>query len=175
MLSGERVVLREVRTDDLLTLYDIFRDLDTWELRGPAAPGPMTWDGFREWYSYATKGLGKEVELVITVQDEVVGRCAMFNEDQLARHAEVGIDLVAPARGHGYGTDALRVLVDLAFTRRNLRRLHLEAVADNVGALACYRKVGFVEEGRQREHAWVRGHYVDMIAMGLLRSEWSAR
>ncbi|MBS1907821.1 MAG: hypothetical protein JST33_14930 [Actinobacteria bacterium] len=33
----------------------------------------------------------------------------------------------------------------------------------------------FVVEGRQREHAWVRGRYEDIVRMGLLRSEWRER
>ncbi len=63
------------------------------------------------------------------------------------------------------------MLVEFAFTRLNLRRVHLTTLADNAGALASYRKVGFVEEGRRRESAWVRGRYVDEVVMGLLRSE----
>jgi RimJ/RimL family protein N-acetyltransferase len=95
-----------------------------------------------------------------------------MDEDGLARHASVGISLGLDAAGKGYGTDALRVLVDYAFTRRNLRRVHLIVVASNERAIASYRKVGFVEEGRRREHCWVRGAYVDEVLMGLLRSEW---
>jgi len=38
--------------------------------------------------------------------------------------------------------------------------------------MAAYRKVGFIAEGRLREHCWVRGRYEDEAAMGLLRSEW---
>jgi RimJ/RimL family protein N-acetyltransferase len=30
-----------------------------------------------------------------------------------------------------------------------------------------------VVEGRQREHAWVRGAYEDIVLMGILRSEHS--
>lgn len=172
MLTGDRVVLREVREDDLPTIYEIYRDLDTWEQRGPAAPGPMTYQAFRDWYT--PRSLGKEVELVITVEDQVIGRCALLHEDPHHRHASVGIGLAADARGQGHGTDAMRVLVDFAFTRRNLRRLHLEVLAINEAGHASYRKVGFVEEGRQREHAYVRGRYEDVVLMGLLRSEWWA-
>ena len=59
--------------------------------------------------------------------------------------------------------------------RRNLRRVHLEAIASNTGAIRVYEKAGFVHEGRQREHAWVRGAYEDVVRMGILRSEWAAR
>ena len=39
----------------------------------------------------------------------------------------------------------------------------------------AYEKAGFVIEGRQRQHAWVRGAYADIVYMGILRSEQSLR
>lgn len=56
--------------------------------------------------------------------------------------------------------------------RSNLRRIHLQAIASNAAAIRSYEKAGFVIEGRQREHAWVRASYEDIVLMGILRSEW---
>ena len=67
------------------------------------------------------------------------------------------------------------MLVDYAFRSRNLRRVHLQTLASNTAALASYRAVGFMEEGRLREHAWVEGAYEDIVLMGVLRSEWASR
>lgn len=67
------------------------------------------------------------------------------------------------------------MLVAFAFRTRNLRRVHLQTLASNEAALHTYRAVGFVEEGRQREHAWVEGAYDDVVRMGLLRSEWTGQ
>ena len=55
--------------------------------------------------------------------------------------------------------------------RRNLRRIHLQAIATNAGAIRAYTKAGFVVEGRLRQHAWVRGAYEDVVLMGILRPE----
>lgn len=172
MLSGELVQLRERRDEDEQVLYSIAVELDTWEERRPEAPAPVTRADFHAKFTApAESGVAM---FVITVDGRVVGRCDLFHEDTLARHAEVGIALLAGERGRGYGTDALRLLVDFAFTRRNLRRVNLTALATNEAGLACYRKVGFVEEGRRREQAWVRGRYVDEVLMGLLSSEWTS-
>ena len=43
-------------------------------------------------------------------------------------------------------------------TLRNLHRAYL----------AC----GFVIEGRQRQHAWSKGEYIDLVLMGILRDEF---
>jgi RimJ/RimL family protein N-acetyltransferase len=170
MIEPNRVALRAVTDDDEDMLYRLAGDLDTWEQRNPASPAPLTRAEFRE--HRAGKPSHDNVEFVATLDGAPVGRVTLFHADLLARHAEVGIGLVPDARGQGVGTEVLRQLVEFAFVRRNLRRVHLVVVANNTPAIASYRKVGFVEEGRRREHCWVRGQYEDEVLMGLLRSEW---
>ncbi len=57
----------------------------------------------------------------------------------------------------------------------NLHRVELAVLDFNEGALTCYRRCGFVEEGRLRQDRFVDGRYVDVIVMGVLRKEWEAR
>lgn len=74
-------------------------------------------------------------------------------------------------QGQGLGKDVLRVLLAYAFRSHNLRRVQLETLASNEPALRCYTAVGFVEEGRLRQHAWVEGGYHDAVLMAVLRDE----
>jgi RimJ/RimL family protein N-acetyltransferase len=173
MLTGKIVQLRTVRSEDWPMLYELSAEYANWEERRPEPLQPLTREAFDERMA-KTREDPKHVTFAVTVEDEPIGTCSLFQEDTLARHAELGIALRLGVAGKGYGTDALRVLVEYAFTRRNLRRVHLIVVASNERAIASYRKVGFVEEGRRREHCWVRGAYVDEVIMGLLRSEWSS-
>jgi RimJ/RimL family protein N-acetyltransferase len=115
------------------------------------------------------------VRFVVDVDGVAVGSVSLFGFDQLARHAEVGIALVAETRGKGIGTAAISQIIEFAFVRCNLRRVHLQVIESNASAIRAYQKAGFVIEGRQREHAWVRGRYEDILLMGLLRSEWKSR
>ncbi len=167
------VGLRTQVEADEQVLYRVWSELDTWEQRMSAPPAPLSLAEFRE--RAASGALTGNADFVITLDGEAVGRCTLFHEDGLARSAEVGIALVPEARGYGVGTAALTQLVQFGFLRRNLRRLHLAVLASNPAAIASYRKVGFVEEGRRREHCWVRGRYEDDVLMGLLRPEWAAR
>lgn len=169
MLTGDKVTLRPVRPDDLPVLYEIYANLDNWEERNATPPAPVSRAAYDE--RQTGGGTGVAARFAVTVDGQVIGSCALMDEDTLARNAAVSISLTVDATGQGYGSDALRVLVDYAFTRRNLRRLHLSVIATNERAIGAYRKVGFVEEGRRREHCWVRGGYVDEVIMGLLRSD----
>jgi RimJ/RimL family protein N-acetyltransferase len=167
------VVLRTRTVDDLDVLFSIAADLDTWEERSPSAPAPLTRERFDARLARAAEIEAPEdrVTFVVQVDGRPVGAASLFEFDSFARHAEAGMSLVPEARGRGIGTAAIAQLIEFGFVRRNLRRIHLQAIASNTGAIRAYEKAGFVVEGRQRQHAWVRGTYEDIVLMGILRSE----
>jgi RimJ/RimL family protein N-acetyltransferase len=74
--------------------------------------------------------------------------------------------------GKGYGADAMRLAVGFAFRELNLRRVTLEVFGYNPRAIRSYEKVGFKEEGRQREYLHRDGQRYDLVHMGILREEW---
>ena len=167
------VSLRARTADDLDVLFRIAAELDTWEERNTSAPAPLTRERFEARLASITDSdtAGDTVSFVVDVGGTVVGSASLFGYDSFARHAEAGISLVREARGRGIGTAAIVQLVEFGFVRRNLRRIHLQAIASNAAAIRAYEKAGFVIEGRQRQHAWVRGTYEDIVLMAILRSE----
>lgn len=165
------VILRARTADDADMLYRIASDVDTWEERGPSRPGALTRQAWEARTAARDADGAASQQFIIETDGVAVGYIGLFDIDELARHAEVGIALVPEARGRGIGTAALMHAIEHAFMRGNLRRLHLEVIASNVGAIRSYQKAGFVIEGRSRQHAWVRGGYEDIMRMGLLRDE----
>lgn len=170
MIEPGRVTLRTPSPEDEDLLYRLNSDLDTWEERMPSSPTTMTREAFHA--RNAQRDADRDVEFIVLLDGTPVGRTTIFNESALSRNAEVGIGLVPEARGQGVGTEALRQTIEFAFVRRNLRRVFLWVLSSNLAGINAYRKLGFVEEGRHREHVWVRGKYEDEVTMGLLRSEW---
>jgi RimJ/RimL family protein N-acetyltransferase len=167
------VTLRPRTADDLDVLFRIAAELETWEERSPGMPAPLTRERFDARLARTSEGDPAEggVSFVVDVDGAAVGSAVLFGFDWLARHAEAGISLLPEARGRGVGTTAITQLVEFGFLRCNLRRIHLQAIASNTGALRAYEKAGFVVEGRLREHAWVRGAYEDIVLMALLRAD----
>jgi RimJ/RimL family protein N-acetyltransferase len=168
-------VLLRARTDeDLDVLFEIAADLASWEERSPRPPCALTREAFNARLARAaaeSETSEPNVSFVVDVGGTAVGTASLFDFDSFARHAEAGISLVRGARGRGIGTATIAQLVEFGFVRRNLRRIHLQAIASNTPAIRAYEKAGFVVEGRQRQHAWVRGAYEDVVLMGILRSE----
>jgi RimJ/RimL family protein N-acetyltransferase len=97
----------------------------------------------------------------------------LFNCNWVDRCAVLGIDIHKPEDwGKGYGSEAVRLLLDFAFKNLNFNRVELEVLDFNERAAKCYRKVGFKEIGRKRQARFIDGRYRDALLMDILKDEW---
>lgn len=85
---------------------------------------------------------------------------------QLQHSCEFGIGVLSGHRGQGIGSQIMEQLLIWARSRR-LRRIELDVFANNTKAIALYRYLGFVEEGRKIEAVRLGVKYVDTINMAL--------
>jgi RimJ/RimL family protein N-acetyltransferase len=109
---------------------------------------------------------------VIEVEGRFLGDLWLRQVNKADRNARLGIGLYDAARlGQGIGRAAIRAVFPHAFSVMGLHRLSLRVLAYNARAIACYRACGFVEEGREREAAFVDGAWQDDVLMGCLAHE----
>lgn len=102
----------------------------------------------------------------------------VFRVDRLdlaCRSAYVGADVVAPLRGQGFATEMFHYIMSYLFDQHGLNRLALVTLETNTPAISLYKKLGFIEEGRERQAIFRDGRYQDLIAMSILQDEWQAR
>lgn len=110
-----------------------------------------------------------------TLEGEYLGFCGLHNIDPINRHAELGIVIGKQAYlGRGYGSDAMEVLLRIAFDVLNLNKVYLLVVAGNIRAINAYEKCGCQEVVRYPHHCYIDGQWYDDLVMELLRSEWAA-
>jgi RimJ/RimL family protein N-acetyltransferase len=107
--------------------------------------------------------------------DAFVGVFRVDRIDLANRNALVGADVVAAMRRQGFAAEMFSYMLAHLFGQMGLHRVGLVTLATNVEAIALYRKLGFVEEGREREAIFRDGGFQDLIAMGLLAADWSRR
>ena len=90
--------------------------------------------------------------IVLLEDDVLIGSISIHNIDHLNRNAFIGIFIGDDeCRGKGYGAEAVQLILEYGFKTLNLHNIMLTVYADNCAAIACYKKVGFREEGRLRE------------------------
>lgn len=180
MLKGERVLLRGVRRDDLLRLWEFNNDPEVEIAAGGDPPIPQSLERIEaEFDENARKGGRDGTWFVIEADGRAIGQCSLFGFDQfkgVAHRCELGIAVGDKDYwGKGYGREAITLLVDYAFTHWNVQRVGLQVLATNERAIRAYQAVGFVQEGRLRRYMWSNGSYVDGVIMSILREEWQAR
>lgn len=104
-----------------------------------------------------------------------IGFIYLNNLDWFSRNAEFGILIGDRTRqSHGLGRDALNLMIGYAFDTLNLNKVYLRVVSFNKHALRLYQTFGFAREGVQRQQAFIRGRYHDVVLMGLLRQKFKA-
>ena len=103
----------------------------------------------------------------------IIGSIGLHNINQKDRNATLGIVIGNEAyRGKSFGTEAARLLIDWGFNQLNLHRINSGAFAFNDRSIKMHLKLGFKEEGRERQKSFKNGAYHDHVIFGLLREEW---
>jgi RimJ/RimL family protein N-acetyltransferase len=175
LLRGERVVLRPLQAEDLDRLAELSEDLEVVHRVDDSPPIPWSkarWEAeLEEWTAEPDD---TKARFAIDVDGELIGTCDLWKIDHYRGLCNLGIWLGRAYWGQGYGQDAVRTLVGYAFRYLNMRKVCLEVLADDERAVGAYKKAGFVEEGRLRQHAWFDGDYADYLVMALFRDEWKA-
>ena len=176
ILLGQRVRLRGLRDADLPTLAGWEMDparmttLSNWVVPPSEAAAK---ERITKWCANDKDDLGFAIE---TLDDPpmLVGNIGLFGARPKDRSATIGIGLGREHVGRGYGTDAMRVIVDYAFREMGLHRIQLVVASFNPAGIRAYEKAGFVEEGRHRLAVWHDGTWYDEIMMSILDDEWAA-
>ena len=123
-------------------------------------------------------GQGRYTFLICLVEDErPIGEVMLVDIDRVNGSAQVGIFIGEPDEwGKGYGTDAVRALVDFGFAELRLERDLARSVAPRTrGPQRSYEKAGFTQEATFRHDRWEGGRYTDGHVMSILRDEWQSR
>jgi len=175
MIYGKGMRLRAPTRADLQLFVAWLNDPEV--TAGLLVSLPMSLEDEETWF---TNMLNRPIEqhpLVIEIQqgdDWVpVGNCGVHNIDWRARSAEVGIFIGEKSLwNQGFGSDAMRLLLEHGFKTLNLNRIALDVYETNPRAIRSYEKVGFVHEGRKRQGMYKNGQYIDILIMSVLRSEW---
>ncbi|KAB8141820.1 GNAT family N-acetyltransferase [Chloroflexia bacterium SDU3-3] len=173
MLQGPRVTLRPTEKDDMEALHALARNVELVQLTG------FSWrpESLARWQREFEQHAEDPTEDLFTIVADglVIGFCTLHQRNRRDSATQLGIGIYHPGYvGHGYGREAIGLLLDWAFYDQGWRRVWLRAISVNERALKAYRKIGFVEEGRLRQQAFFQGQYVDIITMGMLREEWDA-
>ena len=170
-LTGERVYLSPINPED----YEIYTKWlnDSEVTQYYLSPTPVfSLANAKKFFEDRAEN-GHNFAIVRLEDDALIGYADLHDVATISRSAFLGVFIgEAENRGCGYGTEALRLLLDYGFNTLNLHSVSLSVVSDNEQGLACYKKVGFREYGRRSEATFKHSRYFDIIYMEILDREF---
>lgn len=172
-LQGEMIRLRPIRADDADAMWDMVQDRESARLTGTTAT--FTREQIDEWCSTISSHEDR-IDLAVTANgdDEYRGEIVLNHIDAVVGSANLRLVMRPAYRGRGYGTEAIELVLGLAFDGVGLHRVGLDVLSVNTRAIAIYENVGFRHEGRLRDAYRDGDRWCDSILMGMLEDEFRA-
>lgn len=108
--------------------------------------------------------------LIAEDQGRIIGHITISaNQKTKMRHiGDVGISIRKDYWRQGIGEALMQQAIDWAKGSISIRKLNLNVLVTNKGAVALYEKVGFEIEGTLRRDMYLNGSFTDAYQMGML-------
>ena len=130
--------------------------------------------GEKDWLENSAKNNeNRNFNIIDLNNDKLVGTIGLEHFNWIERSAVLGIFIGdEDYRSNGYGTEAIKLLLEYGFKYLNLQNIKLDLMEFNERALKCYQKCGFKEYGRRRKCKYINGKFYDTISMDILAEEF---
>jgi RimJ/RimL family protein N-acetyltransferase len=177
-LAGPRVALRRFHPGDLAT-FVAYRSCEqvarfqSWDAPYPREEGERFIqeiagqhpDTPGEWFQFA---------VALRSTGLLIGDCAAMPHADDPRQCDIGFTISTEHQGHGYATEAVRLLLNYLFTERGKHRMTAYCDPRNAASVALLERLGMRREGHLRESTWANGEWTDDLVYGLLAGEWQS-
>ena len=173
MIHGTKVYLTELDRRNAETIRNWLNDpeIHRFLLVGHL---PITREQEERYYdrmSEATDAFSFEIH--IAADGRYIGNIGLNGVDLIHRHGEIGVVIGDKSVwGQGFGGDAIVACLSFAFQTLGLHRVSMRVHEEHPRAAALYRRLGFVETGRERDYIFQEGHFQDEIILDMLDHEY---
>ena len=170
-LVGDGIYLSPRNAEDAEIFTEWMNDFETTDYIGRSA-GVVTLEGEKK---YLENSNNETSFFIVTLEDDkLIGTVSLEKVNHINRCATLGIFIGdKDYRNNGYGTEAIRLILEFGFKYLNLKNIKLDLMEFNERALKCYTKCGFKEYGRRRKCRFIDGMYYDAIEMDILDEEFT--
>jgi len=125
-------------------------------------PSPYTSGDAERFIAQATAPGSRNLLLAIEVDGQACGGIGIHPlRDVYRRTAEIGYWLAEPYWGRGIVTDAVRVLVPVAFARYDIARIQAGIFSNNPASMRVLEKCGFICEAIHKDAVTKNGVTMD--------------
>lgn len=163
-------LISESDTQDVFGAINTYRDsLRTWLPFVDGTYSPADTEAFIRF----TNEIGEKTFVIRDRKHIFVGLIGLKGIDNVNRKAEIGYWLIPDFEGKGIMSDAIRTLIKYAFEEQDLNRLVIRVAVGNDRSRHIPERLGFEEEGIERDGELLVSGFTDIVSYGLLKKEWN--
>jgi RimJ/RimL family protein N-acetyltransferase len=178
-LRTARLALRPYAPDDLDALHDIqSRPEVTRYLLFDARDRDQARKSLAEKIqATGPDGEGGSLTLAVVLPEtgDLIGEALLFFRSREHALGEIGYMFHPDHAGHGYATEAARVMLRLGFEEYGLHRIVGRLDARNTASARVLERLGMRREAHFRQNEIIEGEWTDEFVYAILRAEWQER
>lgn len=172
-IYGEQVCLRALEEKDCAMLLKLINDPETERMIGGYS-FPTSELAQRDWL--LNRANGKDVFRCAVVEkngeDIALGTVILSGIDFKNAIAEIHIKMDADrGRDKGFGTDAIKAIVQYAFDNLRLNCIYATILSYNDASKHLFEKCGFKCEGLLRARLFKNGEYCDVYSYSITKAD----
>ena len=173
MIKDDKIYLTELDWANAETVRGWLNDPEVYEFL-VVGHIPITKEAERQFYERQVTSSDRHTfEIHVAEDGRYIGNVGLKDVNLVHRRAELGLVIGAKEDwSKGYGTDAIVTCLRFAFATLGLHSVRLKAHQDHSRGIGVYRRIGFVEVGREREAVFQKGRFADYVVLDILDREF---
>jgi diamine N-acetyltransferase len=172
-LKGEHIFLRALEPEDIDFIHEVENDESIWHVSNTQTPYSRFL--IEQYLENAHKDIYeiKQLRLVISsYENGVLGLIDIFDFDFSNRRAGIGILIKQESnRNKGFGSEALKLLVDYCFKRLHLHQLYCNIAEDNLASINLFGAQSFETIGLKKDWNLTNGSYKNELLLQLVNTD----
>ena len=170
-VRGKRIILREQREEDVPFYTYWFNQPQVMFQCG--FEKPTTEEEMKTCITVNHKSKDSVWFTITDLGGNLIGETGLLRMFPAWHQTDLTIIIPNPGMQHkGYGTGAIRIMLDRAVHEYYMHRVSIGSVVLNTDALEFYKKIGFKQEGILEEAYYYNNEYSDFVMMRILSHEW---
>ena len=173
ILKDNELVCRAIDENDASCLLEMINDAEI-ENAVVGWSFPVSMIAQKEWIA----NLGKDksnIRYAIDLGNGMIGMASLSAIDFKNKTANLNVKLLKNARGKGYASRAIKLLIKYCFEELNLNCLTAKILAENAASNNLFTNLGFYLEGSLRKRVFKGDEYHDLNSYSYLRDEYDKR
>ena len=163
-IKGKRIILREQREEDAPFFAYWFNQPQVMFQCGFEKPTDE--EEVKTCINVDHKSENSVWFTITDLDGNIIGETGLLRMFPAWHQTDLTIIIPDPKMQHkGYGTEAIRIMLDMAFNRYEMHRVSIGVVGLNTDALEFYKKIGFKQEGILYEFYFFDGLVIFFIIM----------